>query len=267
MKTFLNLPKFLEASVIILPIPYENTTSYMKGTVFGPAAILKASNELYLYDQELDLEPYKMGITTLKPVNDLEKLKRLKEDKFVIALGGEHSISLNLIKRFDQSNLSILHIDAHADMKDNFDGNKFSHACVMRRVSEFNKNIVQVGVRALDKDEFDYIKENKIKTFFMHNKFNIAKIVSSLKDNVYVSIDLDAFDLSVFPEVGTPEPDGLKWNQVSDLLKEVFSKKNVVGCDVVELCPAEEDSQSSYFAAKLVYKLIGYKAKSIGLDQ
>ncbi|MCD4760222.1 agmatinase [archaeon] len=253
MKTFLNLPKFREAKVVIVPVPYESTTSYKKGTVNGPSAILKASNELYLYDHELGIEPYSVGITTLDPVKSLSKLEKLKKDKFVIALGGEHTISLPLIKRFDQKDLSILQIDAHADMKGAFDGNKLSHASVMRRVSEFNKNIVQVGVRALDKDEFDYIKENKIKTFF---EFDIAKIVKSLKKRVYISIDLDGFDPSVIPDVGTPEPGGLLWDEVLSLLKEVFSKREVVGCDVVELCPSGE--LSSYTAAKLVYKLVGY---------
>jgi agmatinase len=253
MESFLSLPKFAEAKVVVVPVPYESTTSYRKGTKFGPAAILKASNELYLYDHELGIEPYSVGVTTLDAVTSFSKLSKLRKDKFVIALGGEHTITLPLVKRLDQKDLSILQIDAHADMKESFDGSKLSHASVMRRISEFNNNIVQVGVRALDKDELDYMKKNKIKTFF---DFDIPKIVKSLKKNVYITIDLDGFDPSVIPDVGTPEPDGLLWKQVTSLLKEVFAKRKVVGCDVVELCPYSE--LSSYTAAKLVYKLIGY---------
>jgi len=261
MTTFLNLPKYADAAVSIVPVEYEKTTSYKKGTKYGSNAILKASNELYLYDEVLEIEPYKVGINTLSPVRELKKLEKLKKDKFIIALGGEHTISLPLIKRFDQENLSILHIDAHADMKDIFDNSKLSHACVMRRVSEFNKNIVQVGVRALDKDELDYMKKNKIKTYFMHQKLDTNEIVKNLKKNVYISIDLDAFDPSVIPDVGTPEPNGLTWLQVNDIIKAVFSKRKVVGCDVVELCPSGSSEISEYSAAKLVYKIIGYYMK------
>ena len=258
MKTFLNLPKFEEAQIAILPVPFESTTSYKKGTKNAPKEIIKASNELYLYDPELNIEPYKIGITTLKEIKTLKQLENLKTNKFVIALGGEHTITYPLVKKLPQKDLSILQIDAHADLKDEFDGNKLSHACVARRISEFNKNITQVGVRALDKDEHNYIKKHKINTFYAHNKLNIKKIIKTLKKNVYITIDLDAFDPTVIPDVGTPEPAGLQFKQVTDLLKEVFKHRNVLGADVVELCPKEE--LSSYTAAKLVYKLIGYKS-------
>jgi len=257
METFLNLPKFEEAKVAILPVPFESTTSYKKGTKNAPNAILKASNELYLYDPELKTEPYKIGITTLNPIKELKKLEQLKTNKFVIALGGEHTITYPLVKRLPQKDLSILQIDAHADLKDEFDGSKLSHACVMRRVSEFNKNITQVGVRALDKDEVDYIEKHKINTFYAHENFNIKKILKTLKKNVYITIDLDGLDPSVIPDVGTPEPAGLQFTQVTDLLKEVFTHRNIVGADVVELCPNKNSELSSYSTAKLVYKLIG----------
>jgi agmatinase len=257
MKTFLDLPEFEEAKIAILPVPFESTTSYKKGTKNGPREIIKASNELYLYDPELKIEPYKIGITTLKEIKILKQLEKLKTEKFVIALGGEHTISYPLIKRLPQKELSILQIDAHADLKDEFDGSKLSHACVMRRISEFNKNITQVGIRALDKDEADYIKKYKINTFFAHEKFNIKKILKTLKKNVYVTIDLDGFDPSIIPDVGTPEPAGLQFKQVTDLLKEVFKHRNVVGADVVELCPTKNSELSAYSSAKLVYKLIG----------
>jgi len=256
MKTFMNLPKFEEAKVLILPVPYEKTSSYKRGTKNGPDAILRASNELELFDVELKTEPYKVGVSTLDAVDNLEDLGKVRKDRFVIALGGEHSISFPLIKRLDQEDLSILQIDAHADLKDEFEGNKMSHACVMRRVFEINKNITQVGIRSLDKEEYDFIKKNKINCFFMHEKFDVKKIVKSLKKNVYITIDLDCFDLSVISDVGTPEPDGLKFRQVLELLEEVFKKRNVVGVDVVELIG--KDDNSSYVAAKLVYKIIGY---------
>ena len=259
MKTFMNLPKFEEAKVAILPVPFESTTSYKKGTKNAPDAIIKASNELYLYDTELDLEPYSIGITTLPSIKGLKELEQLKTDKFVIALGGEHTITYPLVKKLPQNELSILQIDAHADLKDEFDGSKLSHACVMRRISEFNKNITQVGVRALDKEEADYIKEHKINTFYAHEEYNIKKILKTLKKNVYITIDLDGFDPSVIPDVGTPEPAGLHFKQVTELLKEVFKNKNVVGVDVVELCPTKNSELSNYSTAKLVYKLIGYK--------
>ena len=259
----MGLPNIAEAKVLVVPVPYEKKVAYKVGTRNGPEAILRASNELYLYDEILETEAYQKGINTLKPATNLKDLEKLPTDKFVIGLGGEHTISLPLIKRFDQKDLSILHIDAHADMKDEFDGSRMSHVCVMRRVSEFNKNIVQVGVRGLDKDELDYMKEKKIKTFFAHKKFDIKEIVKNLKKNVYVSIDLDAFDPSVFPDVGTPEPNGLTWKQVNDLLMEVFSKRNVVGCDVVELCPNANSQLSDYSAAKLVYRIVGLKDKFV----
>ena len=257
MATFMNLPNFEEAKVAILPVHYEKTTSYKKGTKKAPKSILEASKELELYDEELEIEPYQIGITTLDEVNSLEELEKIKSNKFIIAVGGEHTISLPLIKRHPEENLSILHIDAHADLKDEFDGSKLSHACVMRRVSEFNKNITQVGVRALDKDEVDYIEKHKINTFYAHENFNIKKILKTLKKNVYITIDLDGLDPSVIPDVGTPEPAGLQFTQVTDLLKEVFTHRNIVGADVVELCPNKNSELSSYSTAKLVYKLIG----------
>lgn len=257
MENFLDLPKFAEAKVLILPVPYEKTTSYKKGTKLGPYAILEASKELALYDHELGIEPYKIGITTLNPIDELKELEKIKTNKFLIALGGEHTITLPLVRRLDQQDLTILQLDAHADLKNVFDSKRLSHACVMRRISEFNKNITQVGVRSLDKDEADFIEKNNINTFFIED-FDIKSIIKTLKKNVYITIDLDVFDPAVLPDVGTPEPDGLQFKQVTELLREVFKQRNVVGCDIVELCPSR-DILSCYTAAKLVYKIIGYK--------
>lgn len=262
MKNFMNLPKFEEAKVAILPVPYEKTTSYKKGTKNGPKKILEASNELELYDEELEKETYTVGITTLNEISSLEELEKLNLDKFTIAIGGEHSISFPLIKKHNQENLSILQIDAHADLKDSFENNKFSHACVMRRIFEINKNITQVGIRSLSKEEHRFIKENKINTFFMkdlvYKRDYIENILSTLKGNVYITIDLDGLDPSIIPDVGTPEPGGLRYYQLLNLLKEVFKQKNVIGIDIVEFSP-KENTNSDYIVAKLIYKLIGYK--------
>jgi agmatinase len=262
MTTFMNLPKFREAKVAILPVPYEKTTSYKKGTKNAPERILKASNELEQYDEELEKEPYEVGITTLKEIKTLEGLEKLETNKFLIAIGGEHTITLPLVKRHPEENLSILHIDAHADLKDSFEGNKLSHACVMRRISEFNKNITQVGIRSLSKEEHQFIKNNNIKSFFMkdliYNTNYIREIISTLKEDVYITIDLDALDPSILPDVGTPEPGGLRYYQLLYLLKQVFKQKNVVGVDLVELCPSK-NTNSDYLVAKLIYKIIGYK--------
>ena len=258
----MNLPNFEEAKVAILPVPYEKTTSYKKGTKNAPKAILKASNELELYDEELQKEPYQVGITTLDEIKTLEELEKLETDKFIIAIGGEHIISLPLIKRHSQENLSILQIDAHADLKDSFENNKMSHACVMRRVFEINKNITQVGIRFLEKKDHEFIKHNKINTFFMkdliYNKNYIQEILQTLKENVYLTIDLDALDPSIMPDVGTPEPGGVRWYQLLSLLKQLFKEKNVVGVDIVELCP-NKTTNSDYIVSKLIYKIIGYK--------
>ncbi len=250
-----------KSKVVILPLPHEETTSYGKGTKEGPKAILEASRELENYDLETDSEPYLNGIYT----ENYTKLSEIEQylDKFVIALGGEHSITPPLLKKLNQDNLSILQIDAHADLKNEFEGRRDSHACAARRIYEINPNIVQVGVRCLDKEEKDFIEKNKIETFFMKDIINnpdwIKKLISELKEDVYITIDLDGFDPSLIPAVGTPEPGGLNWHQGLNLLKEVFKKRNVIGMDINELSPKKEDLRSPYAVAKLMYHCIGYK--------
>ncbi len=256
----MDLPNQKSSKVEILLVPYEETTSYGKGTKKGPNSVIEASKELEFYDLESDSEPYKLGINTIKEENPKNITK---SEKFRISVGGEHSITPNLVKKLDQENLSILQIDAHADFKDKFEGRKDSHACAMRRVYEINNNITQVGIRSLDKEESEFIKENKINTFFMKDLKGdwISKIVPTLKDKVYITIDMDGFDPSIIPAVGTPEPDGLNYNQVIKLLKEVFKEKEVVGMDFVELCPNEKDLVSPFTTAKLIYQSIGLKFK------
>lgn len=263
------------SKAVVLPFPYEKTTCYVKGTEKGPAAIIKASGEMELFDEE-NGNVYEFGICTL---NELKVDKEsgemveigcktiknlLKDDKFVVALGGEHSIAIGIVKAFKEKfkDLSVLQIDAHADLKEDFEGSKYNHACTMKRIIELCP-IVPVGIRSLSYEENEFIKENKLKLFWAKgivgsdNWFDEA--ISKLSKNVYITIDLDAFDPSIMPSVGTPEPGGLGYYQALRFLKRVCEKRNVVGFDVVELCPNEKDISSDFTAARIVYKLIGYK--------
>ena len=228
---------------------------------------------------DIELQVYKKGIFTEKEIvsNKLEdmlkkveeKAKQLiKDKKFVVVLGGNHSISIGAIKAHADSfkNISILHLDAHGDSRNTYQGNKYSHACVIARAKEIVNNIVSVGIRALDASEIKNMDKNKI--FFAHDIYNsadwIKKAVNELSENVYITIDVDVFDPSIIPSTGTPEPGGLNWYQVTSLLKETAKKKNIVGFDVVELCPS--DNKAPDFAiAKLIYMLLSYKFYNMNL--
>jgi len=262
MEYFMNFQKKLsESKIVILPIPHEKTTSYGKGTKDGPKSILKASYELENYNLETNSEPYTKGIYTEK-YTKLKDIKKYK-NKFIIALGGEHSITPKLIKNIDKKEFSVLQIDAHADLKDTFENKKDSHACAARRIFEINQNLTQVGIRSLDKKEKEFIEKNNIKTFFMKDILDDGthelEIISNLKKNVYITIDVDGFDPSVIPSLGNPEPGGLTWKQVIDLLKKVFKERNVIGMDITELSPKKEDLVSPYTISKLIYHCIGFK--------
>jgi len=262
-----------DSSIAVLPIPFDKTSSWMKGSERGPKAIIEASMNMELYDLETNYEVYKKGIFTSEEIlsnNSEEMIKRvydratelIKDGKFIVALGGEHTVAFPVIKAHNNifDDISILQLDAHSDMRDSYLGNKYSHACVMARVKEINDNIVAVGIRSLDSSELDNIDKNN--TFFardIHNTKNwIREAVSKLNKNVYISIDLDVFDPSIMPSTGTPEPGGLKWYPVIRLLREVCANKNVIGFDVVELCPTENKAPN-FLAAKLIYKLLSYK--------
>ncbi len=264
-----------QARVVVLRVPYEGTVSYGTGTADGPQAIIEASRHLELYDWELDWEPATIGIYTLEalavqqlpPEEMIEQVEKryaelLNENKFVVLLGGEHSISYGVDRplREKYPDLSILHWDAHADLRDSFEGTKFSHACVIRRFYDQAKRIVQVGIRSLSKAEAEFIKKNKLKpNIFTPAEFDVKKILSRLSQNVYVTIDLDGFDPAVLPATGTPEPGGLFWPDFIELMRAVFKEKNVVGFDIMELAPIKDQSASNFLAALAVYKLIGYK--------
>src|SRR3989338_734986 len=264
------------SKVAVLPVPYEKTTTYMKGAAKGPGAILKASRQVELYNEELGKNMYDMGICTLNELRIEEKpelmvnvvyenVKKLIDDnKFPVIIGGEHSITPGCIKAFaGYDELSVLQLDAHADLREKYGGTKFSHACAMKRCLDICKNIVQVGIRSLCDEEASFIKENKLKIFWAKDIFDndewFDEAISKLLKNVYITLDLDVFDPSIMPSTGTPEPGGLLYYQTLRFLRKVFEKRNVVGFDVVELCPNENDISSDFTAAKVTYKMIGYK--------
>jgi agmatinase len=268
--------KFLNyeyGKIVVLPVPFDKTSSWIKGSDRGPKAIIEASMNMELYDLETDSEVYKKGIFTSEEIisNSSEEMIKyvyervtelIKDGKFVVTLGGEHTISLPAIKAHHETHndISILHLDAHSDMRDSYLDNKYSHACVMARVKEINNNIFSIGIRSLDSSELDNINRNNI--FFAKDIFNsenwIQEVISKLNPNVYISIDLDVFDPSIMPSTGTPEPGGLEWYPTLNLLKEVCIKRNLIGFDVVELCPTENIAPD-FLAAKLIYKLLSYK--------
>lgn len=266
---------YKNSKVVILPFPYEKTTCYVKGTEKGPMAIIKASTEMELYDEELG-NVFEVGVCTLKPLKidenpeamagiakkDVKKL--LDDGKFVATLGGEHSISSGIVKAHKEQykDLSVLQIDAHADLREDFEGSRYSHACAMKRVIEICP-VVPVGIRSLSFEEKEFIKEKKLKIFWakdiVGNDKWLEDAISRLSRNVYITFDLDGLDPSIMPSVGTPEPGGLSYYQTLMFLKKVFEKRNVVGFDVVELCPNPHNVAPDFTAARIVYKMIGYK--------
>jgi agmatinase len=264
-----------QARAIILPVPYDSTSEWRGGSRHGPQAIIDASQYLELYDLELDREIYKVGICTLPEVEPLlsspqdmidrvhQVIKGLiQNEKFVVLLGGEHSLSLGAVRAFKEvfPRLSVLQLDAHADLRDAYLGTKYSQACVMRRIFELCP-ISQVGVRSLSWEEKQFLTENKLRPFYMSdlgsNTTSVDRIVDSLSEDVYVTIDVDVLDPSIMPAVGTPEPDGMSWRQVLDIIESVASHKHVVGFDLMEFCPAEGPGSCAFLLAKLAYKLIG----------
>lgn len=278
MISYGDLPKkytsLANAKVVILPVPYDGTSTWVKGADKGPDALLEASANMELYDIETDSEVYKIGIHTAEPV--LEKKspelmvkaakKRadeiLKKGKFLVTLGGEHSISIGIIESHAEKykNLSVLQIDAHTDLRDSYEGSKNNHACVMARAKELCP-IVQVGIRSMDAGEKKNVDQKRI--FWAHKIVHCEKwmdeAIGLLTKDVYLTIDLDGFDPSIMPSTGTPEPGGLQWYPTLIFLKKLIEKRNLVGFDVVELCPNKDERSSDFLASKLIYKLLSYK--------
>jgi len=279
---------FQKSKIVILPTPYERTVSYGGGTRNGPKAILDASHYVEFFDEETRREVHReLGIATLRPLSfgkkkdeaSLEYLYTcvrdlLKEKKFIVTLGGEHTISQATIAAHAERyrDLSVLQIDAHSDLRKEYQGSKFSHASVMARVCEFvdPRKVVQVGIRAQCIEEAEDIKEKGIHTLYAHEirSGKYTKLLKSwddyavecLSNHVYVTFDVDGFDPSIMPATGTPEPNGLFWHETMTLLRKLGKRKRVVGCDIVELAPMNGLHHPDLTAAKLVSKMINYFA-------
>jgi len=277
-KTYAGIPSEnaqLETSkIVLIPVPYDGTSTWQKGAEKGPEAFLNASENMELYDIETDSEVYKEGIyladaitedsspeTMVDAVHAVTK-DLIKRNKFVTLFGGEHSISIGSIRAFNEcfDNLTVLQIDAHADLRKEYQGSRFNHACALYEASK-NTNLVQVAIRSMDINEKRVMDMEKV--FFAHEMafdgYWQDKVVDLCTENVFITIDLDAFDPSIMPSTGTPEPGGLLWYETIEFLKDVFTQKNVVGFDIVELCPNEIDKSSDFLAAKLYYKMLSYK--------
>jgi agmatinase len=269
---------YSSARAVVLPVPYDGTATYRTGSREGPAAILNASANMELFDEDLKRDPSEVGIATLEPVEPdargpewmVESVQRhcegpVNDGKFVVGLGGEHTVTLGLLRphvEMHSKGLSVLQIDAHADLRNTYQESRLSHACVMRRALEMCP-VVGVGIRSFSREEYKFMQESGLQPFTMDRIRSrddwIDQVVDRLSQRVYLTIDLDGLDPSICPGVGTPEPGGLDWIQVVQLLKKVFKKREVVGADVVECLPLPGQCQSEFLAARLVYKLIGYR--------
>lgn len=279
------------ARVVILPIPYEATTTYRRGCKHGSYAILEASHQVEYYDEEIDKETgLEIGIYTHQPIADTREgrtvlseemlqvteetvSKLIAEGKFVVALGGEHSITAPIVEAYRTANsdepFTVVQIDAHGDLRNEYEGSIYNHACVMRRVVDMGLPTVQIGIRAICKEEADLIKEKQLTVFrareIAHNPNWIDQALSAIHtQKVFVTIDLDGLDPTLIPGVGTPEPGGLNWYALSTFLRRLCADYNVIGCDVMELAPIVDSVVSQFTAAKLVYKIIGYQALAKG---
>lgn len=271
-----NASDYDSAHFAVLPIPYDATTSYGVGTRNGPRAIITASQQVELYDDDLGRESFQAGVATLDPVEPdssgpeatLAIIKKsakhiVKDGKFLLSLGGEHSVSSALIEAVATKckKLSVLQIDAHADLRDSYQGSPFSHAAVLRRVVDLGIPHVGVGIRNYCKEEAAFIKKAKIPLISArqcHEESDwMASVLPHLTEQVYVTIDIDGFDPAYAPGTGTPEPGGLNWYQVVDLLAKVASERDIVAADIVEVRPIPPNEVTEFLAAKLAYRLIG----------
>jgi agmatinase len=279
------------ARVVILPIPYEATTTYRRGCKHGSYAILEASHQVEYYDEEIDKETgLEVGIYTHDPIADTREgrhvsseqmlqvteetvTKLIADGKFVIGLGGEHSITAPIVEAYRKANpnesFTVVQIDAHGDLRNEYEGSIYNHACVMRRVVDMGLPTVQIGIRAICKEEADLIKDKQLSVFrareITNNPNWIEQALAAIKTKkVFVTIDLDGLDPTLIPGVGTPEPGGLSWYSLTTFLRRLCADYNVIGCDVMELAPIVDSVVSQFTAAKLVYKIIGYQALAKG---
>jgi agmatinase len=274
---------FTRARVVILPIPLDRTTSYVPGTRNGPHEILVASSHMELWDEETQTDVHSIGIYTMPEmefpfasIDDvMQEIRRVATElvsrgKFPFVLGGEHSITGPIVEAVAATypELSVLQIDAHADLRDSYMGTPHNHACAMRRVLDHART-TQVGIRSLSPEEASAIPGLKTQIFYDYNMRQdphwIDRVVDSLGENVYITIDCDGLDPAIMPAVGTPEPGGLSWYETLTLLRRVIESKRVVGCDLVELAPIGGNIAPNFLCAKLVYKILSYRfGKEIG---
>ena len=265
---------FIQSKIAVLPVPYDGTSTWIKGADKGPEAILEASANMELYDIETDSEVFKEGIYTADPITEKsspEKMSQavykevsrlLSHNKFTVTIGGEHSVSIGAIKAHVENfkHCCVLQIDAHTDLRPEYEGSKYNHACVMARTREIAP-FVQVGIRSMDTIEKPFIVPGNI--FYAEDirkgKLWMDKAIELLTENVYLTFDLDGFDPSIMASTGTPEPGGLYWNETIEFLRKVMRVKNLVGFDVVELCPNKINKAPDFLASKLIYKILSYK--------
>ncbi len=263
-----------ESKIIIVPVPYDATSTYIRGADRGPAAILEASPALEFYDIETGTEAHKHGIHTLAPVktgDDPEEVTEavystvsriLGENRFPVVIGGNHTVSIGAFRAVSEaiSGLTILQLDAHSDLRPSYEGSHLNHACAAARAKEYAP-LVQVGIRSMAADELPFVDSNRI--FYAHELYNAKHLydraLSLLSENVWITLDLDVFDPSVMPSTGTPEPGGPDYRELMFFLREVFRKRNVAGFDVVELCPSDTNKAPDFMAAKVIYQMLSYR--------
>ena len=265
------------AKVVVFPVPYDSTTYYMGGTKQGPFALINASRHMELFDLEKGKDISTVGIFTLEPlepsknspeetIGRVEEVltKVVQDNKFPLMLGGEHSITLGAVRAMHKkygADFSVVHFDAHTDLRNEFQGTRFHHGSVMRRTTELGIPVTHMGIRSVSEEEMEYLKgkgkeENFV--FYAERKHTLEEMVSTLKENVYITVDVDVLDSSVMPATGTPEPGGLTWYQIIDAVRAIAAKKKIIGADVVELAPIPGMVAPDFLAAKLAYKIIGF---------
>jgi agmatinase len=269
-----------QSAIIIVQVPFDGTSTWIKGADRGPKALLEASANMELYDIETGTEVYRYGIHTDEsvPVSNVPEamvgtvMKRIRDwlnrDKFVVTIGGEHSMTIGSVQAHLERypNLSVLQLDAHTDLRQKYEGSRFNHACTMARIKELCP-VTQVGIRSMDKEELENIDRNRIflaENIRKDNKW-IRGVIQTLNEQVYLTIDLDVFDSSIMPSTGTPEPGGMNWYCVLDLIRGVIKEKQLVGFDIMELCPNNDNKAPDFLAAKLLYKILSYRFAGIKL--
>lgn len=284
-KTYAGIPeqyaKLDRSEIVLIPVPYDGTSSWQKGADKGFEAFLEASENMELYDIETNSEVYKKGVFIAEIIDEnttpeamVEQVhktvkKYIQKNKFVTIFGGEHSISIGTIRAFKDSfkNLTVLHLDAHADLRDTYEGTTCNHACAVYEASK-TTNLIQVGIRSMDSSERDAMNTDKV--FFaeqmIYDDSWPDRAIELMTDQVFITFDVDVFDHSIMPSTGTPEPGGLLWNETIEFLKKVFKEKEVVGFDIVELCPNPTNKAPDFMIAKLYYKMLSYKFSKDGFN-